>query len=302
MSTKTNFDVIIVGGSFAGLSAAMTLGRSLFQVLIIDSGKPCNRQTPHSHNFITQDGETPKAIADKARAQVLKYDTVALHNGLATKGIRTEKGFEIHTQSGEIFTAKKLLFATGVADQMPAIEGFAECWGITAIHCPYCHGYEVRHQPLGIISNGDMALEFCRLIFNWSKKITLLTNGPSTLSAEQVEKLKSHSIDIIEKEIVAFEHTNGKLEAVRFKDNSRQEFPAVFARAKFIQHCLIPEAMGCELNEHGHLKVDAFYKTSVPGVFAAGDNTTMMRSVSLATAGGTMAGVVISKELIEEGF
>src|SRR5262245_21953104 len=117
--SNNHFDVIIIGGSYAGLSAAMALGRSLSKVLIIDSGKPCNRQTPHSHNFITHDGETPAAIAEKAKAQVLRYDTVQFHNGLAIEGTQTENGFAIKTQPGDVFTATKLLFATGVTDLMP---------------------------------------------------------------------------------------------------------------------------------------------------------------------------------------
>src|SRR5690606_408454 len=137
-----NFDVIIIGGSYAGLSSAMTLGRALRNVLMIDSGKPCNRQTPHSHNFITQDGEEPGTIAEKAKAQVLKYDTVKFLNDLAVSGKKTENGFVIATETGKEFATKKLVFATGVKDIMPGIKGFSECWGISVIHCPYCHGYE----------------------------------------------------------------------------------------------------------------------------------------------------------------
>src|SRR5687767_10565291 len=137
MTDKKNFDVIIIGGSYAGLSAAMALGRALRNVLIIDSGKPCNRQTPHSHNFITQDGKTPAEIATLAKQQVEKYDTVTFFSGLATDGAKTENGFQIQTGSGETFRAKKLIFATGVKDVMPTIEGYAECWGISVLHCPY---------------------------------------------------------------------------------------------------------------------------------------------------------------------
>ena len=145
ISDMEPLDVIIVGGSYSGLAAGMALGRALRQVLIIDSGKPCNRQTPYSHNFITQDGKTPEEIATLARQQVEKYDTVTFFNGLATNGAKTENGFEIQTASGETFSAKKLIFATGIKDIMPDIEGYAECWGISVLHCPYCHGYEVRN-------------------------------------------------------------------------------------------------------------------------------------------------------------
>src|SRR5687767_8830866 len=160
MTDKKNFDVIIIGGSYAGLSAAMALGRALRNVLIIDSGKPCNRQTPHSHNFITQDGNSPKQIASVAKEQVAKYNTVEFLDGLATTATKTEKGFEVSTQSGQQFFTKKIILATGLKDNMPAIPGFAECWGITVIHCPYCHGYEVRNVKTGVLGNGDFGVEY----------------------------------------------------------------------------------------------------------------------------------------------
>ncbi|MFT2011300.1 NAD(P)/FAD-dependent oxidoreductase [Pontibacter sp. 13R65] len=302
MKDHNNYEVIIIGGSYAGLAAAMALGRSLRRVLVIDGGKPCNRQTPHSHNFLTQDGETPQRIAEKAKAQVLQYDTIQFYDGLAAKGAETEHGFEITTQAGDLFQAKKLLFATGLTDQMPPIEGFAACWGISVLHCPYCHGYEVRNQPIGLIGNGDMGFEFCRLISNWSKQLTLFTNGPATLTQEQRQKLASYQIEVIEKEIGSFDQENGQLQQVVFHDGTRKEVAAVFARPAFAQHCNIPQQMGCELTEQGLLLVDGFGRTTVPGVFAAGDNATMFRSVANAVAEGTKAGAFINKELIEEAF
>jgi len=141
-----NFDVIIIGGSYAGLSAALALGRSLRKVLIMDSGLPCNRSTPHSHNFLTHDGERPAVIAEQARTKVLAYKTVTWWNGLAVSGRKTGSGFEIITQNDGIFYGRKLIFATGIRDILPDIKGFAECWGISVIHCPYCHGYEFRGE------------------------------------------------------------------------------------------------------------------------------------------------------------
>lgn len=302
MRDNKNFEVIIIGGSYAGLSAALALGRSLRNVLIIDSGKPCNRQTPHSHNFITQDGHTPRQIAETARQQVSQYDTVTFYEGLAVSGSKTKEGFEIRTQSGEVFQAKKLLFATGVSDQMPPIEGFAACWGISVLHCPYCHGYEVRGEVMGLIGNGDLGFEMCRLISHWSDKLSLFTNGKSTLTAEQAEKIRSHRIPIEEKEIAAFEHHEGKIQSIIFKDGSQQQLSAVFAKADFKQHCDIPEQLGCAMTAQGWIQVDDFHQTTIPGAYAAGDNASMFRAVSLATAAGTKAGAFINKVLIEEAF
>jgi thioredoxin reductase len=300
--TNKMFDVIIIGGSYSGLSAGMALGRALKQVLIIDSGNPCNAQTPHSHNFITQDGETPQAIALKAREQVARYKTVTFHSGLAISGKKINFGFEITTETGEIFTARKLIFATGVKDIMPNIEGSAACWGISMIHCPYCHGYEVRNEKTGILANGEMAFQFSKLINNWTKELTLFTNGKSTLTAEQEATLKAHGIDLIETEMEAFEHNSGFIEEVVLKDGSKIPLKAMYAKLPLIQHSDIPEKLGCAFTEQGFIQVDEFQKTTIPGIFACGDSTTPMRSVANAVAQGTLAGVMVSRELIDEEF
>ncbi|MES2588425.1 MAG: NAD(P)/FAD-dependent oxidoreductase [Bacteroidota bacterium] len=302
MEENKQFDVIIIGGSYAGLSAGMALGRALRKVLIIDSGKPCNMQTPHSHNFITQDGKTPKEISSLAKLQVEKYETVKFYSGFATNGLKTENGFEITTQSKDKFTAKKLIFASGVKDLMPDINGFSECWGISVIHCPYCHGYEYKNEKTGILSNGDMAFETAKLIHNWTKDLRIFTNGKSTFSAEQENQLKKHKIDIIENEIDFIKHTHGQLESLVFNDKTSIKLTALYAKPAFEQHCDIPLQLDCEFTEYSLLKVDPFQKTNVEGVFACGDNTTMLRTVSNAVAMGGLAGVMASRELISEEF
>ncbi len=297
-----SFDVIIVGGSYSGLSAAMSLGRALRQVLVIDSGLPCNRQTPHSHNFITQDGEKPAVISAKAKLQVDIYKTVQFYNGLAIKAIKTENGFEIETESGEIFNARKLLFATGVKDLLPEIKGFADCWGISVLHCPYCHGYEVKNEKTAIIANGEMGFEFAKLISNWTKDLRLCTNGKSELTSEQTQILKNHGVLILEEEIDSLENKDGYVSNIVFKNGEKVDVKAIYARVPFEQHCKLPKDLGCEINEQGYLKVDLMQKTTIPGIFGSGDATTQMRSVALAVSSGSIAGAVINKELIDEDF
>ncbi|RXM45267.1 NAD(P)/FAD-dependent oxidoreductase [Flavobacterium sp. YO64] len=299
---QKNFDVIIVGGSYSGLSAAMSLGRALRQVLVIDSGLPCNRQTPYSHNFITQDGEKPAVISAKAKLQVDLYKTIHFYNGLAVEAVKRENGFEISTESGEVFSARKVLFATGVKDLLPEIKGFADCWGISVLHCPYCHGYEVKNERTAIIANGEMAFEYSKLISNWTKDLRLCTNGKSTLTLDQVEVLKKHGITLFEDEIEAFEHTNGYVEYIIFKNGEKTAVKAVYMKPPFKQHCTLPEVLGCDLSEQGFLKVDAMQKTNIAGIYASGDCTTQMRSVAIAVSTGSFAGVVINKELIDEDF
>jgi thioredoxin reductase len=301
MNSNT-FDVIIIGGSYSGLSAAMALGRSLQKVLVIDSGNPCNRQTPHSHNLVTHDGQTPAEVARLARQQVQQYRSVEFMNDLALNGSKTPNGFEITTASNKRLTAKRLVFATGIRDIMPSLEGIADCWGISVLHCPFCHGYEVRNERTGILGNGEYALDFSMLISNWTPDLTLFTDGPSTLTTDQATLIKSHRINIIDKEISKIAHNNGQVRSIVFKDNTTFELKAIYTKVPFEQHCLIPQQLGCELNDDGYIKVDGTQKTTVPGVFACGDNTTRVRSLSNAIAQGGMAGMSLIREVTAEKF
>lgn len=302
MKDNKKFDVIIVGGSYSGLAAGMALGRALKKVLIIDSGKPCNAQTPHSHNFLTQDGKAPSEIAALAKKQVEMYDTITFFNGLASNGKKTATGFELQVTSGETFQSEKLIFATGIKDEMPNIEGFSECWGISMLHCPYCHGYEVRNEKTGILGNGEHGNELAKLISNWTNDLTLYTNGKSNLTLEQTKKLEKRKINIVEKEIQQLEHKNGYLHTIIFKEGTKTEVKAMYSRNSFEQHCKIPEALGCELNDEGYIKVNPFQETTVDGVYACGDNTTRLRSVANSISMGTTAGMMASKRMILEQF
>lgn len=302
MKTRNAFDVIIIGGSYSGLAAAMALGRALKKVLVIDSNQPCNRQTPHSHNFLTQDGKPPAEIAALARVQVEQYDSVHFYSGLAVKGTQSAQGFAIETSKGECFEAKKLIFATGIQDRLPEIPGFSACWGISALHCPYCHGYEVKNQATGILGNGESGFEFAMLISNWTQNLTLLTHGKSRLTAEQQKKLEKHQIRIIETEIERIDHSNGAIHCLCFKDGTKMPVKALYTRPDFVQHCQIPESLGCELTPEGYLKTDPLQKTTVAGIYACGDNATRMRTVANAVAMGTTAGMMLNKELVTEAF
>jgi len=302
MTEKNNYDVIIIGGSYAGLASAMSLGRSTRKVLIIDSRLPCNRQTPHSHNFITHDGESPAAINQKAKDQVLKYDTITYHEDVAVQGVRIDKGFEIHTASSKTFGGKKLIFATGITDIMPDIKGFEACWGISVIHCPYCHGFEFRQQKTGLLANGERAYHLTSLIHNLTQDLSILTSGKAEFTAEQLATIKNHNIPLIEKEIIEIIAQEGQIQQVVFQDGSTLTLDALYATLPFKQHSDIPVQLGCELTEYGHIKVDNFQKTTEEGIFACGDNSNMMRSLANAVASGTMAGAIVNGELAHENF
>ncbi len=296
------YDVIIIGGSYAGLSAAMALGRSMKKVLIIDSGQPCNRQTPHSHNFITQDGEKPAVIAAKAKEQVLRYETVTFVSTVASAGRKTEKGFTVVTKDGEEFTAEKLIFASGIKDLMPGIEGFSQCWGISVIHCPYCHGYEFRGKRTAVMANGEKAFHLSSLVSNLTDDLTILTLGKSDFDDRQISALNKRGIKIIENEITEIEHENGHVKNIHFRGAEKMKFDAVYAVVKFEQHSDIPASLGCELTETGHIKIDAFQQTTVEGVYACGDNSSALRTVANAVYSGNLAGSMVNRKLTEERF
>jgi len=302
MTNQINYDVIIVGGSYAGLAAAMSLGRAMRKVLVIDDGKPCNRQTPHSHNFLTNDGRTPAEIGAIAKRQVLQYPTVHFVNGTALHGQKTLDGFQIGLATGESFAAQQLIFATGIKDLLPPIIGLAECWGISVIHCPFCHGYEVRQANTGILGTGDMAFDFTRLISNWTNNLTVFSNGPASFTLVQMEQLHQHNIGIVEKEIDQLVHNDGQLQMVLFKDGSTFTLEALYAPSPFEQHCRIPESLGCALTGEGYIETDSTQESTVAGVYAIGDNAAKMRTVANAVAMGTATGILLSKKLILAEF
>lgn len=303
METQKQYEIIIIGGSFAGLSAALALGRSLRKVLIVDSRQPCNRQTPFSHNFLTRDGEPPLQILDKARQELKAYPTLDQLEDMVRAARPDGEGFLVETASGKQFHGRKLLFATGVKDLLPDIPGYASSWGISVLHCPYCHGYEVSNKPTGLLADGDdMAFEKAKMVAHWTKELVFLTNGNGNLTEEQRALLVRHSIAIIEKEIGEIVEEKGYISRIDFTDGSSLPLRALYARPAMAQQCTLPEMLGCALTEGGYIETDDFKRTSVPGIYAAGDNTTMFRSVATAVAAGSLAGAMINKDLIDESF
>lgn len=295
-----HFEAVIVGGSYAGLAAGMTLGRSLRKTLIVDSGNPCNAQTPLTHNFLTEDGVPPLAIKLKAKNQVLNYETVTYREASVTQVEKRDKDFLVKLQDGSFYTCEKILFATGIKDVFPEINGFEDCWGISILHCPYCHGYEFRGKKTAVLAKGETAFEFSGVIQHWAGKLTVVTNGDSELTSHQKEEMQKLNIDVIEKEIADLRHQDGQLHSIKFKDDSLLEVDALYAKLPFEQHSEIPAQLGCEFTDLGHVSVNDFGETTVNGVYAAGDNCTPMRAVSMAAFSGHKAGAAINVELIKK--
>ena len=232
----------------------------------------------------------------------MDYESITFHQDYAESVTKVDDLFHVATQKGGTFTTKVLVLATGVKDIFPDIEGFEACWGKSIVHCPYCHGYEIKGSKTGIMANGEKAFHMAGLVHNLTKDITLLTQGEPDFSEEQLAKLKGHQINIIDKNITAFKHEDGQISAVIFDDGSSAEFNAVYGLIPFEQHSKIPVDLGCEFDEWGFIKVDSFQRTTVPNVYACGDNSTFKRSVAMAVAAGNIVGAAVNMQLIEESF
>lgn len=297
-----NYEVIIIGGSFAGLSAAMSLGRSLRKTLILDCETACNLQTPRSHNFLTRDGQSPQEIIAIAREQLLPYSTVDLAFKKAVNAEINDNGFTIRIEDGTTFLSKKLILATGLKDILPPVQGFSNCWGISVLHCPYCHGYEVKGQLTGIFGKGKAGFGFAKVLHNWTGQLILFTDGDAELDEEQRSMLDEKKIRVDERQIASLEHEDGQLKNIVFYDGEKLEINVLYYSPSFVQQSDIAAKLGCDINEHGLIQVDLFQKTNIPGVYAAGDNSTTGRSIAMAIANGSVAGMLLNKEMIEEEF
>lgn len=296
------FDVLIIGGSYAGLSAALALGRARRSVLVLDGRRPRNRFTPHAHNLLLHDGDAPADLAARARQQVAAYPTVQLLEAQATAATRLPNGsFEVTTAAHGTFVASRLLLATGLRDELPPVPGFAECWGKSVIHCPFCHGYEVADQPTGIWNNGPEVEHQVKMLLNWSRELTVFTNGPATFGPEVHELLEAHRIGLVQTPVAELLHTGGRLTALRLADGRTWPLPVLYARLPWQQASELPAQLGCEITEQVLVRTDASYRTTVPGVYAAGDCAVALPQLALAIAAGNLAGATLSRELIMGG-
>jgi thioredoxin reductase len=293
------FDVLIIGGSYAGLSAALALGRARRSVLVLDARRPRNRFTPHAHNLLLHDGDAPAALAARAHQQVAAYPTVQLLNAQATAAQKRPDGsFEVSTEAHGTFEASRLLLATGLRDELPPVPGFAECWGKSVIHCPFCHGYEVADQPTGIWNNGPEVEHQVKMLLNWSRELTVFTNGPATFSPDVHGLLQAHAIELVESPVAELLHTSGQLTGMRLADGSTRPLPVLYARLPWHQASELPRQLGCEITEQVLIRTDASYRTTVPGVYAAGDCSVAPPQLAVAIAAGNLAGASLSRELI----
>jgi thioredoxin reductase len=294
------YDAIIIGGSFAGLSAAMYLARGRRSVCVIDAGQPRNRFALHSHGFFGHDGGDPGDMLATARAQVAAYPTVTFIEGTAATAASDTDGFTVTLASGEVLHGRRLVLAFGISDQLPAIPGLPERWGKSVIHCPYCHGYEFSGRRLGVLQVSPAAIHQAMLIAEWGPT-TLFLNGSAPPDDAAMAELAKRGVTIEPAPVVALHGDGLQLSEVELDDSRRVGLDALYLGAPTRLNSGIAEQLGCELEEGTFGPVictDGSRMTSVPGVYAAGDIARASHNITWASADGVMAGMAAHRSLV----
>lgn len=296
------YDVIIVGGSFAGLSAAMQLARARRRIALIDSGLPRNRYAPHSHGFLGQDGKPPAEIVQQARAQLAQYPTVKFLDGVAANARHHAGLLHVEMANGQAVEGKRLILATGLRDQLPPLPGLQERWGVTVLHCPYCHGYEMAGRPLGVLAAHPMSAHQAMLLPDWGPT-TYFTQGEFEPDAEQAALLNRRGVRIERTPVVELMGAAPAIDAVKLADGRRMAVNALFVASKTHMSSPLAQQLGCAFNDGPQgplIRMDEFRQTTVAGVYAAGDAAIPMSNATLASASGVMAGVCVHRSLVME--
>ncbi|MDR3443800.1 MULTISPECIES: NAD(P)/FAD-dependent oxidoreductase [unclassified Dyella] len=289
-------DVIVVGGSYAGMAAALQLVRARKTVLVIDAGQRRNRFASHSHGFLGQDGVSPADIATEARRQLQAYPSLRWIDGLVTSASGSKDDFSVMLDDGDAHSGRRLLFATGVSDELPAIDGLAERWGKAVFHCPYCHGYELDQGRIGVIATGPMSIHQAQLLPEWGQ-VTFLTNGCVSLDADARR-------DLIQRGVVIEEALIDKLDGdadVLLADGRRLPLAGLFTASRCTPSSPVASNLGCELMDTlmgKQIWTAETKETSIRGAFACGDVARAPHSVSLAVGDGAWAGAQIHRSLV----
>jgi thioredoxin reductase len=291
-----NYDVIVVGGSYAGMAAALQLVRARRSVLVLDAGKRRNRAASHSHGFLSQDGADPAIIASTARTQLEAYPALSWVDDLVVKASGSRDAFTVETSTGEAHGARRLLLATGVSDTLPDIKGLAERWGTSVFHCPYCHGYELDQGQIGVIAASPVSIHQAQLLREWGS-VTFLTNGVVELDEPTLQDLSARGVIV---ETTLIDRIGGHADVV-LADGRGLSFVGLFTAPKNAPSTSIAEELGCALAETPmgtHIQTSEAKETTVAGAFACGDAARVPHSVSLAVADGAWAGAQIHRSLV----
>lgn len=302
MTESTLYDVIVIGGGAAGLSAAVTLGRARRSVLVIDAGEPRNAPADGVHGFLTRDGMPPLELVRLGREEAAAYG-VRFIDAKATSASRTDEGFVVQADSAH--RARRLVVATGLVDDLPLIDGLAERWGRDAIHCPYCHGWEVRDRAIGVLATGPRAIHQALMFSQWSASVTLFSHTGPVPSDEDLEKLAALGIPIVDGVVAGLDIVDDSLAGVILESGARHPVEVLVIGAAMHSRSGVLESLGLGASEHPmgvgtHVESAPGGATAIDGVWVAGNVTDLMAQVVVAAAAGMSVGAQVNAHLIEE--
>jgi thioredoxin reductase len=298
------YDVVVVGGGAAGLSGALTLARARRSVVVADAGSPRNAPASGVHGFLSRDGVSPATLLDDGRADVRRYGGHIVA-GEASAAAHDRDGFTVTLADGRTVAARRLLVTTGLVDELPDVPGVRELWGRGVHHCPYCHGWEIRGQAIGVLATGPMAVHQALLFRQWSTDVTLFLHTTPPPAGEQAEELAARGIGVVPGEVASLETADGCLTGVRLRDGTVVARQALVVMPRFVARAGLLASLGLKPTTHPlgvgeYIEADATGLTAVPGVWVAGNITDLVAQVIGAAAAGVTAAAAINADLIAE--
>ena len=294
--SATRYDIVVVGGGAAGLSAALVLGRARRRVAVVDAGAPRNAPAAHMHGFLSRDGMPPAELLVAGRLEVRGYGVALLEDRV----VEIVAGFSVRLTGGDVLEARRVLIATGVRDELPEIPGVHERWGRDLLHCPYCHGWEVRDRPLGVLGTRPDAVQHALLVRQWSDDVAFLEHTLD-LGAEDAARLEARGISIVRGVVERLVVERDRLVGVQLRGGRRVPRDAVFIRPVNVPHADgLLAGLGCELDAAGFPVVDATGRTSTPGVWAAGNVVDPRLQVITSAGAGSAAAIALNADLVLE--
>jgi thioredoxin reductase len=297
-------DVVVVGGGAAGLSGALTLARARRSVLVIDAGEQRNRPASAVHGFLTRDGLPPAELVALGRAEVERYGGTVLDGRVAVLA-GSAGAFTVTLEDGRAFGARRVLVTTGLVDELPEVPGLRELWGTDVVHCPYCHGYEVRDEPIGVLSAGPLSVHLAQLFRQWSADVAFFLHTGPRPSAEEAEAFAARGIAVVEGEVAALETVGGRLRGVRLASGEVVPRRVLAVATTLVARAEPLAGIGLEATEHKlgvgqRIEADATGRTAVPGVWVAGNVTDLAAWVASAVSAGATAGAAINNDLVAD--